>query len=301
MKKQVLGAITICFALLGSCAKEGAIDSDSAISFNGEISNLQAVVPPTSTASVWNANDKIGIFMLDNGTSNITENNANRQYIFSGTQFAPAIENEIYFPVSNTKVDFVSYYPYKTEYALGTPIVLNLTNQSDISKLDLLYAKSNNGGAGYSKSGATNVPLTFDHKLSKIIIKPVAGLGLNPLDATWTNMNVLIQGLNSICMFDLRTGFLSLPSTPSPMIPFTRIAGVSYELIAIPHEYVQAYSFSFIFQIGSNNYVFNSPANERFEAGKEYTYNVTINKTGLVLDNVTINSWTNMYRTGSAN
>ncbi|MCI0922087.1 fimbrillin family protein [Sphingobacterium rhinopitheci] len=300
MKRQFVGAITICLMLLASCAKETVVDTNDSISFTGKITNLQAVAGPLTT-SPWNTNDNIGVFMVDNGSNNVTENTINRQYTFSGNQFIPSLGNEIYFPVSNTKVDFIAYYPYNPTYQLGLPVVLSFNDQSNISRLDVLYAKSTNAGAGYNKTGATNVPLTFEHVLSKIIIRPIAGEGLSSTEASWGNMLVEINGLHTRCNFDLITGLVSSPHLQIPFLPYTRTPGVAYEAIAIPNEYTQAGSFSFKFQVGGNTYVFNSPANERFEPGKEYTYTITVNKTGLVVGNVTVNNWTSVSRTGTAN
>lgn len=302
MKRQLLAVMAATTILMGSCAKQDDnLNEAKAINFKGKINELLATTNTGTVSTTWMAGDNIGLFMVNNGTDDITENTSNRQYAFSGNQFSPVAGNQIYYPVSNTKVDFISYYPYKSGYTLAAPVVLDVTDQTDLSKIDFLYAKSTNGGAGFSKTAGTNVPLTFDHKLSKIVIKPAAGPGLNSSDPLWNAMGVELVGLNSTCNFDLSTGLLTSPSTPLAITPFVRTAGVSYEAIVIPGVYPTAGSVSFNFQIGSDTYVLQSKANETFEAGKEYTYTIIVNKTGLILSSVTINDWVSVPRTGIAN
>lgn len=299
MKIKWLSSLMTTVILVSSCAKDDATNNDGVLHFNGKINNLQATTT-TGASTAWAQNDQIGIFMTNTGASTVTENNSNKQYSFTGNQFSAILGNEMFYPVNDSKVDFIAYYPYKSGYSLGSPVVLDLKDQSDLSKLDLLYAKSNNGGQGYSKTAGVNVPLTFDHKLSKIIIKPVAGQGMNALDASWTNMKVVINGLNSQGNFDLKAGIVSSVSSPVVIYPFTRTAGTTYESIVIPYQYVAAGTVSFNFEIGTDTFVWNSPANETFDSGKEYTYTITVNKTGVTLGSVTINDWASVYRAGTA-
>lgn len=301
MKKQLLGTFIVSSLFFLSCSKDASVESNGAVTFTGKISNLQAVAPGPTSSSIWNNNDEIGIFMVDNGTTVVSGDTKNRQYRFNGAQFAPLPNNEIFFPVSNTHVDFISYFPFRPAQELGNPMPINVNIQANPSTIDLLYAKSNNGGAGYYKTGNTNVPLTFDHKLSKLIIKPIPGAGLSTSDPSWNTMTIMVNGMNTMCMFDLTTGNITAPSMPGSILPFTRTLGVSYEAIVIPYEYIAPGSFNIMFNIAGNTYVLNSGSNERFESGKEYTYTVTINKTAVVLDNVSVNNWTSVTRTGVAN
>lgn len=301
MKRELLAVCTAATVLLGSCAKrDDNLNELQAISFKGKINELLATMNTGAAATSWLAGDKIGVFMVDNGTVDITENNSNRAYVFSANQFSPEIGQEVYYPVSNSSVDFIAYYPYQTGSILTTAVSLNVADQNDLQKIDFLYAKSTNAGVGFNKTAGTGVPLIFDHTLSKIVIKPEAGAGLDSSDPIWNTMGITIEGLNTTCDFDLSTGLLSNISKPATIIPFVRTAGIRYEAIVIPEVYATAGAVTFNFQIGSDIFTLKSKANETFEAGKEYTYTVTVNKTGLALDNVTIKDWTSESRLGNA-
>lgn len=301
MKRQVLALITASAIVMGSCAKQDDNLNDTrAISFNGKITNLSATTNLGSTSTSWVTGDNIGLFMVGNGTTDIVENTSNRQYAYSGTQFSPVTGNEIYYPVSDSKVDFIAYYPYKVSNSLGTSVTLNTTDQRDQSQLDFLYAHATNGGVGFNKTSGVSVPLLFDHKLSRVIIKPVSGTGLNSSDANWKNMAVSIEGLYTTCNFDMSTGTLSSESNTATVIPFIRTEGVSYEAIVIPSQYALAGDVRFNFKIGADTYTLRSQANETFETGKEYTYTVVVNKIGVELGTVTINDWASVPRAGTA-
>lgn len=167
MKTQLLSGTAAIALLFSSCAHDdGDLADRIAIHFNGKINELVATNNTGALSTVWSPNDQIGLFVVDNKTNTITEDNSNRQYTFSGNQFSPIAGNEIYYPVSDTKVDFIAYFPFEVGYTLTTPINLNVANQMDLSQIDFLYAKSDNAGEGFNKTLGRNVPLTFDHKLA---------------------------------------------------------------------------------------------------------------------------------------
>ncbi|MCA5004765.1 fimbrillin family protein [Sphingobacterium bovistauri] len=303
MKTQLLTILAVSTITLSSCYKNESPEPElQAINFNGKINNLQATINTGTPNTTWANNDEIGLFMVNRGTSGVTEGYSNRRFTYTAGQFAAVSGQEMYYPVSDSKVDFIAYYPFFPGGDINLPLMINVSNQSNPSSLDLLYAKSTNSGTGFNKTAGVNVPLEFNHMLSKIIIKPLAGNGFSNIDPSWTSMSVIINGLITQSSFNLNTGTLAPSSIVSgPIVPFTRAMGVSYEAIVIPSIYPAVGAVTFSFQLAGNSYVWKSQANETFEAGKEYTYTINVNKTGVTLGGLTINDWQNVSRSGVAN
>jgi hypothetical protein len=113
-------------------------------------------------------------------------------------------------------------------------------------------------------------------------------------------MGVKIKGMQTMSSIDLSTGTLGAASGPADITPFVKASGSTYEAIVLPATYATAGAVRFTFEIGNDTYAWASQANEQFEPGKEYTYTITVHKTGVVLGNVTIKDWDTVSRTGTA-
>ena len=303
MKIKFLSTLAVAALLFSACNKDQTANeiNDGAIQFNGKITNLKANAGNLTAGSSWAANDAIGVFMLQLDTSLIAENASNRKYVFNGSVFLPEAGQEIYYPVSLTPVDFISYAPYKAGIVIPGDYAVNLIDQSNQNAIDLLWAKSDNSGAGFLKTSGVSVPLTFDHKLSKIVIKTTAGSGLSASDSSWINMGVSINNLNTRANFDVFTGILSNPNTLATISPKNVSAGRTYEAIVLPSNNVAAGAFTFTFLIDGDTYTYRSTGGEGFQAGKEYTYNLSITKTGVNLGSITVTDWVSENRSGIAN
>lgn len=301
MKVKFLQVLAISTLLMNSCAKDSveAESTNTAIQFDGKINNLKATTS-TGPSTSWVNGDQIGIFMVNTGTNTIAENSSNRVFIYGTTSFAALAGQDIFYPVNDTKVDFISYYPYSSTASLASTLPINVGDQSNLAKIDYLYAKSNNGNLGFNKTMLSSVPLNFEHKLAKIVIVPVAGQGFLPHDIIGSQMQVKIKGMNTVSSLNLSTGLLGASNTQSDITPFVSAPGIRYDAIVLPSTFATAGTLSFTFQVGNNTYVWTNPANETFEAGKEYTYSITLQKTGLILGTVSVKDWVNVYRSGTA-
>lgn len=303
MKIQLLSAAVFAALMFSSCSKQEIKEEtkEESIKFNGKISSLKANSGSLTTTNTWAANDEIGVFMLQLNKNIISEQANNRKFVSNGTTFLPESGQEIYYPVNSEPVDFISYAPYRTGAEIPGTLSIDLSAQTNQASIDLLWAKSNNSGAGFLKTSGFDVPLTFDHKLSKIIIKPTASSGLSSTDPTWNNMSIGIHNMYRKATFDLYTGLLSTPTDINIIVPNTVAAGQTYEAIVLPSTNAVAGAFSFTFLINGNTYTYKSSANENLEAGKEYTYNLSITKTGVTLGTVTVTNWESISRSGIAN
>lgn len=287
---------------LVSCSNDDEmnVNNDGQVRFTATIGDEAVVATPGTRASgtTWGPSDDIGIFMVHHGTENIAEKSSNRQFrITTGKgNFSPVMGQEIYYPMDNSAVDFISYYPYTDGAALDKPFTVTIgTTQTDASQpgFDLMWAKAtNDGGKGYSKEQDATVAFTFGHCLSKLTMNCTldASVGAANLDGA----KVTIHGMNTASTFDLKTGKQNgTPGTSADITPrklATPAANfdATYDAIILPADY-SAGAVTVDFEINSEIYTWNVDA-MTFEAGNEYIYEVKITRSGVKATG-TIKEW----------
>lgn len=278
---------------LVSCSNDDEmnVNNDGQARFTAAIGNEAVVATPGTRASgtTWGPNDDIGIFMVNHGTENIAEKCSNRQFRTTpgNGNFSPVMGQEIYYPMDNSAVDFISYYPYTDGAALDIPFPVTIgTAQTDATQpgFDLMWAKAtNDGGKGYHKEPNTTVAFTFGHCLSKLTMNCTldASVGAANLDGA----KVTIHGMNTVSTFDLKTGKQNgTPESPADITPRklaipTANFDATYDAIILPTGY-SAGAVTVDFEINSEIYTWNVKA-MTFEAGNEYIYEVKITRTGV--------------------
>ena len=109
----------------------------------------------------WADGDNVGIFMIQNEESR----KANALYTVSAAgELTAKTENDIIkYPADKSAVNFKAYYPF-TAAAAGGEYAVDLADQSDLRKIDLIYSDNATG----KKHGEKFVTLNFKHKLSKV-------------------------------------------------------------------------------------------------------------------------------------
>lgn len=200
MYKQLFTAYGLLTLLitLGSCSSDETLAQDhTAITF-------EAGVARRVMNTTWDAGDKIGVFMVKNGTgldaSGIVGGGDNVAYTTTtgnGT-FTPTA-GELKFPADGSAVDFIAYYPYTGSLDNYTYAV-DLTDQRRPSTIDLLYA---NDAKGFSQS-SNIVRLNFRHQLVRVelTIKSADNKQL-------TGVKVALNDQPLRATFDLNTGTFS--------------------------------------------------------------------------------------------
>lgn len=307
MKKKktilMLSALAaLCFSACSNNHDEVSVNG-SAVRFTGGIGG-EAVAPPQSRAAgkEWHDGDEIGIFMVNNGTTDIAQAAENRQYTTGGDGLFTAVngvENEIFYPMnSNTAVDFIAYYPYAEGANLidALPVTIS-TYQDDASQraTDLMWAKATNSGTGYTKDNGSRVNFTFRHCLAKLTMNCTVHSSVG--DASQLDgALVTIHGMNISSTFDLKAGKLSgTTDTEKVIVPRkldiapTRFHG-AYDAIILPATY-DAGKLEVGFLIDGEPFTWHVEA-VTFEPGNEYIYNVNITRTK-VTATCTIKPWNN--------
>ncbi|WP_455673556.1 fimbrillin family protein [Phocaeicola sp.] len=287
----------VCFS---SCSKDEEMNevNNGEVRFAAGIGQQATTTPTTTRASgtQWAAGDKIGIFMVKHGALTISESAANRKYTTAtgNGMFTPINSDAIYYPMDNSKVDFIAYYPHADAATLDVPLpvaIATVQTPATQAAFDLLWAKADNSGNGYSKATITPVALSFGHCLAKFTMncKLDASVGVSNLDGT----TVTITGMHTQNTFDLKTGTLGTPGTPADITPrrldqTAATYNASYDAIILPANYA-AGIVSVAFKIGSETFTWSVEATE-FKPGNEYIYEVTITRTDVRVEG-TIVRW----------
>lgn len=245
----------------------------------------------------WENTDAIGIFAVPVTGA---EEYANRQYTTAtatlGT-FTPATPDQtIYLPVDGNGRDFVAYYPYDGAMS-GSEYAINLTNQTQQNAIDFMVSERENGAnstvKGISKADP-NVKFRFHHKLAKLRLNIATGNGFSSNNSELSGLKVEITGQPTTGTFDvLASDAVAETNSNQGITLLTTTDGTKAEGIVFPSANFTDMEFVFTVQGHGEPYKWSlnkSNNATKFEAGKEYIYNITINKTGIDVTS-TIEPW----------
>ena len=166
MKKHFLSYISVLLlALLLGCEKDTGTSGSSPVCFY-----LSPEPSTRATDTEFEKGDAIGVFAAARDDESVpaqlrpSGNFAdNKKYIFDGEKFVPDGESNSIF-ITSYPIDYYAYYPYATvdnslEFTFHVA-----ADQESLTESDLMYARNTDG------SGKNNIPLTFIHKLSKVVV-----------------------------------------------------------------------------------------------------------------------------------
>jgi len=305
--KITLTLLLTAIVFFASCDKQEE-EGRTVVTFSAHISSGNTATAHTNSLQTrtasggeqWIVGDAVGIFMLSAGgvlSDDILYNVNNRQYNITDNitgALAPDDGVQIYYPQSGS-VDFIAYYPYGTIETSSGQIVYNISVDGQTSETlqnskDILYAKKTNLSKGDSP-----VNLEFNHVLSKITLNIKAGTGVvSSAIANILATDVLFVGMPLTADFVLQDGTLTSPATGdfSPLaIEATPGYDVTFSALLIPQG--GGASRKVLFEVGDDTYIWTIPDATIFEAQKHYTYEITVNNTGIVdVGMPTITPWT---------
>ena len=320
--KYLLAALPVL--LLAACSEEDAPVTDGAplaVTFTAGIGEASpattaADVPQTRTATTggnsWVKGEAVGIFMVDHSTQMIVDEAENRKYITSadGTNvsFSPATPDDvIFYPQDNAQVDFIACsYVGGLPFATTIVIALHGEQTADVqAEVDVLWAKADKGGAGYSKTEKAAVAFTFRHCLAKLTIQCQADGSMGTFDPA--DMAVTIRNIKVAAYVNVETGHTGIngykPSINNiiPRAWDTPADGcfATYDALIPPSTYADG-EVTVEFRLGSDIYTWRVPS-VTFASGQNYVYPLTIRKTGIDAGTPAIVDWqTNDHGTGDA-
>ena len=166
MKKHFLSYISVLLlALLFGCEKDTGTSGSSPVCFY-----LSPEPSTRATDTEFEKGDAIGVFAAARDDESVpaqlrpSGNFAdNKKYIFDGEKFVPDGESNSIF-ITSYPIDYYAYYPYAT---VDNPLEFTFhvaADQESLTESDLMYARNTDG------AGKNNIPLTFIHKLSKVVV-----------------------------------------------------------------------------------------------------------------------------------
>ena len=166
MKKHFLSYISVLLlALLFGCEKDTGTSGSSPVCFY-----LSPEPSTRATDTEFEKGDAIGVFAAARDDESVpaqlrpSGNFAdNKKYIFDGEKFVPDGESNSIF-ITSYPIDYYAYYPYATVDNPLEFIFHVAADQESLTESDLMYARNTDG------SGKNNIPLTFIHKLSKVVV-----------------------------------------------------------------------------------------------------------------------------------
>lgn len=242
-------------------------------------SHIEGMVSRAS-GSAWSDGDKVGIYMNAGGTDF-----ENYEYTASADGALTAAGKTLKYPEEGT-ADFFAYYPYQTSISNKTYAV-NVSDQSDPTKIDLLYATK----TGISNGEAVN--FAFSHQLSQIVINVSH-------DETIANLNGLkiqVKGMNTQASFALADGTLTSTDSKADFDMNVNAEGTTAEAIVIPTADLTGAQLVFTLADGKSfGWDLTQSDVSSFDKGTKYTYEASLSMTNgqpsADMGNATIDDWT---------
>lgn len=228
-----------------------------------------------SETSEWESEDAIGIYMFDTEDKNVLNDALNVKYTTIGSGRTVNFSSSPGIAIYDMPVNFVAYYPHTTSAdvldATAALYKVNLGEQSDgISAHDLMWAKAANQSTESLLAGG--LAFTFHHQL--VLLR------VNITNENVSNVtSVTVGGMNTTATFNLIDGTLTNMDTPKP-IDLQKKDGKSFIGIMLPAEEV-INKMSLTIMADGSKYQYTVPETSRidkFVAGYEYTFNITVGK-----------------------
>jgi hypothetical protein len=299
MKKVTLLAIAAMTAatMMTSCSKDkdneaGKNDGRVAVQFSANVADVQTRV----SDDTFGPHDFVGIYMIKAdqplAAANIFEGADNilystpfpYNYMSGGSSPLCPVENTIFYPANGDYVDFISYYPYGEPIDFGLQI--DVKDQSDLSAIDVLYARSTGEGA-YNKNFSGAVNLQFSHRLAKLVFNISNGSGVT--EPVANGITVVISEQRTTGILNLFDGTV-FPFGPTSIIKAQGAAIV--EAIVLPNE-TTGVSFTFANNAGEifTGAVPVPDTHNVWGIGHKYTYNVVLQKGSALEITGTVSPW----------
>lgn len=245
------------------------------------------------SGNTWNANDEVGIYMM-NASSGIEAATAqNKKYIAqtNGTLTA-APGNGIYLPESGN-VDFIAYYPYTTSVS-GNKLAVNVSDQSNPAAIDLIYS---NGTKGVAATTATTISLGFTHQLTKVTLNVTKDETIETLNGLGVN----IKGVSTEGEFNLADGTLTATAGTNnkDVAMYIDAQGTTATATAIilpTAASTDQTSLNLTFNLNGQSFTHTISDASIFEKGTNVSFNAKLSinngKPVVTVGNATISNWT---------
>lgn len=245
------------------------------------------------SGNTWNANDEVGIYMMNAGSGIEAATAQNKKYIAqtNGTLTA-APGNGIYLPESGN-VDFIAYYPYTTSVS-GNKLAVNVSDQSNPAAIDLIYS---NGTKGVAATTSTTISLGFTHQLTKVTLNVTKDETIETLNGLGVN----IKGISTEGEFNLADGTLTATAGTNnkDVAMYIDAQGTTATATAIilpTAASTDQTSLNLTFNLNGQSFTHTISDASIFEKGTNVSFNAKLSinngKPVVTVGNATISNWT---------
>jgi hypothetical protein len=200
--------------------------------------------------------------------------------------------------VDNTNPTHANYNPFSDTQNYYFTVQEDQTSEANYKASDLMVGEPTSKPVYRTTS---NVTLQFKHCLSKININIKVGEGVDANELVGARVTIYTE--TNDATFDVQSGVITaVGSQGQAASPFVTVgdltaSGHGFEgmsAIIIPQDISAGSHFISIATNNQTTYRYNLPNTVNlisFESGKAYTYNLTVRKSGLTLDNTNITNW----------
>lgn len=282
MKRINYSAILLATLFLAACQKDeqpaefgsdaNAVHIDATVG-GSLFTRSNPMAPDVATQKTFNNGDRISI---------AADGQAAVVYAFDGTNWAPETSDQ-YLKWETNAMDFSAFYPVTTGTSL-TAFTLPTDQSSEtlIANADYMSLTQQ-----LSKpAGGNTAELILERQMARIIVE-IAGFG--------DQYTVQQHSVSNVRIFSAANAIGG--SIPTAITPYvingtggTGSQGSSYTALIIPSAAQDAQDFITLTDgVGKTLSVKGIPA---IEAGKSYTYTLTVGKDALTVGSVTVSDWT---------
>lgn len=219
--KEIL-SVSLVFCALSNTSCVNKIEdeiqeSTVPISFHTKISKSTT----RTSESAFEKGEQVGLFAMVTPTGVDGLRYINNLCLECGDDSRLIPEKEIFYPEGDHKLDFTSYYPYRTEGIPKGSSLLPISVQTDQS------TSKNHAASDFMlaqvdgiKSGNKPVELTYKHQLVKvtIVLSPKEGEKVD--DILKANPEIIATGFHTQANYNLQTGEISALSAKNDILPF---------------------------------------------------------------------------------
>ncbi len=270
---------------LMSCSKS---DDGAVMTSDGEV-RIASSIATRTVGNTWESGDEIGVYMTTNGANPYVYGDLDENILYTTTSNSLGnftSNTPIYYPALGT-VDFLAYYPYSDAEGFDvTAYPVDVTTQTDQGAIDLMVATVTN------QAKTTNtVDMTFDHKLSNIVLNVVNGDGYDNLKEVGAISTIELSGSITTAEYNLTDDTIALGSDTDTIefVVTQSDEAITAEAIVIPQTLLD--SSAILTVTTAAGAVHTVALNGTFAICTQYRYKLNLNLTELTISGTTINDW----------
>lgn len=278
--------LAVAALAMAGCEKSNDMPQESGPGHPAEIRFAPAIVPLTrATGTAFEEGDAVGIYCVES-TDDPAAAIVGERYIDNKqlTMTAGTLTGTTpcFWPTEYTgPSDFYAYFPYNEKGLSGDKqsyeisVALDQSDDEAFRTSDHMLARAQNT-ARTEKA----IPLDFKRLMSLLDFVLLPGTGYDDVDGILA-AEVQVMNMAQVANVDFVTGEVSSPAIKANITPhgsFRASDGKAVGVEAIvPPQHVDARSYLFNVRIGERNFRCTTDKELTFEAGRRYTFTLTIN------------------------